>query len=658
MSGYPRPGDPFSGQLAMAGPEPLAGMNRAGILDAADVHVAMTLCELAGIKAETAAADDVLLAAALAVRAPRLGHVFADLSTVAASAAAVDEDEEGEGALETLTWPEQASWIETVAGCAPLVAAGADSENPEVVRPLRLLGPRLYLDRYWREERALAGALLQFAASPVRDPDLSLLSASLGRLFPDAAGDLLQRAAAASVVLRGLTVIAGGPGTGKTTTLARACAAVFELAEAAGEPPPLIGLCAPTGRAAARLQEAVHQEARELPVSGEVRGQLLALQAATIHRLLGSRPDSRTRFHHNAANRLPHDLVVADETSMISLTLLARLTESVRRDAQIVLIGDPDQLSAVEAGAVLRDIVGPAAHGPRHSPAGRMLLSRAAGAELEADQEDGGTRAFGDGIVVLRRGHRFGAAIGALADAIRRGDATGAVAAACAAPAEVSWIDPDAGGAGDTHEGSALLAPLRQAALEAGIATVDPARAGDARSALLALGSFRLLCAHRHGPHGAARWAARVEEWLSSSLPGIPPGAALYAGRPLLITRNDYELRLYNGDTGVIVADADGGLSAVFERDGDPLWLAPSRLEAVETPYATTIHRAQGSQFEAVAVVLPDPSSRLLSRELLYTAVTRARRRLILLAGEGSLRAAVERPVDRASGLRERLWDS
>jgi exodeoxyribonuclease V alpha subunit len=175
---------------------------------------------------------------------------------------------------------------------------------------------------------------------------------------------------------------------------------------------------------------------------------------------------------------------------------------------------------------------------------------------------------------------------------------------------------------------------------------------------MAALGGFRLLCAHRHGRYGVAAWSAQVERWLADRIEGFVPGEPDRPGRPLLVTRNDYELRLYNGDTGVVVGDGDGRPVAMFERDGVLARFAPSRLEAVEALYAMTIHKSQGSQFDAAAVLLPDPSSRLLSRELLYTAITRARRRLLLVCTEESLRAAVERPVARATGLRERLWGS
>ncbi len=638
--------DAFDAQLALRAPERLHDFNRAGVVAAADVHVAVELGRLADVSD-----PDAMLAVALAVRAPRLGNVFVDLATI--SHTVTVEEVSGNELLE-LPWPEPFAWLERVRSLPRLVALGED-EAPDQVRPLRLIGSRLYLDRYWREERQLAAGLAGFAGRPLRPVDSAWLAEGLARLFPNPEDDL-QRAAAACLVLRSLAVVAGGPGTGKTTTVARVAALLAEEAATTGRSSPLIALCAPTGKAAARLQEAVHHEAATMPVDEEVRARLGELRAGTIHRLLGWRPGSYSRFRHDAANRLPHDVVIVDETSMVSLSLMARLVEAIRSDARLVLVGDPDQLTAVEAGAVLRDIVGPAGQGVRLTGGMLALLRRVAGAELSAEPVSE-PKSFGDGIVVLRRGHRFGAAIGELADAVRRGDAGDAVIAARHGAGDITWIEMDVADAGPrTDEPQAGLAALRAAAVEAGSAVVAAARAGDAESALRALGTFRLLCAHRRGPYGAANWAGQVERWLAGALEEFAPDGRDYAGRPLLVTENDYELRLYNGDTGVVVNTESGGLAAAFQRDGRLVRFAPSRLGSAETLHAMTIHKSQGSQFETAAVLLPDPGSRILTRELLYTAITRAQRRLILIGSEASMRAAVTRPVARATGLGERLW--
>ena len=631
--------DPFDARLAVAAPGLLRAFNDAGVLAAADVHVARRLAEIGRDGDEW-----VALAAALAVRGPRLGHVCVDLATIAETAA-VDVDEPVDVAA--LPWPPPAAWAERLAA-SPLVAAG--EEDDDAWRPLRLVGSTLYLDRYWREERQVAADLRALGAVPPDDVDPDRLAAGLRRLFPRGA-DERQRMAASAAVGRRFAVVAGGPGTGKTTTVARIVALLAEQAAdpsrpGGGAPPvalaaragpsrpggaPLIALAAPTGKAAARLEEAVHAEAAKLDVDDRVRAQLLAASASTLHRLLGWRPDSHSRFKHHRGNRLPHDLVVVDEASMVSLSLMARLVDAVRPGARLILIGDPGQLTSIEAGAVLGDIVGPA------------------GEDVRTARTDG---AIGAGIVVLDQDHRFGKDIADVASAIRRGDAEATLAALSTPSAAVTWIPVDVA----DPAAEPVLAPLLDDAIAAARRVLDAARAGDAHGALVELGAFRLLCAHRRGPYGAAGWMTRVEAGLAAAADGLGAEGRWYAGRPLLITENDYALRLYNGDTGVVVATSPGRVAAAFERRGEIVTFPPSRLAAVDTVYAMTVHKAQGSQFGTAAVLLPAPDSPLLTRELLYTAVTRAQDRLVLAGSEEAVRTAVARPVARASGLRRRLW--
>ncbi|MDP9073422.1 MAG: ATP-binding domain-containing protein, partial [Actinomycetota bacterium] len=217
---------------------------------------------------------------------------------------------------------------------------------------------------------------------------------------------------------------------------------------------------------------------------------------------------------------------------------------------------------------------------------------------------------------------------------------------------DVAWIPDDLAAPGRPRD----LLPIRSAVVAAGRRVTEAARAGDAQAAIEALAGFRVLCAHRRGPHGVESWMAKVEGWLAAEIEGFANEGTWYVGRPLLVTENDYGLRLFNGDTGVVVAARAGRVAAVFERRGQLIELSPTRLAAVDTVYAMTVHKSQGSQFDQVAVILPDPASPILTRELLYTAVTRARRRLILAGTEASIRAAVGRPIARASGLRRSLW--
>ncbi|MUL81538.1 MULTISPECIES: exodeoxyribonuclease V subunit alpha [unclassified Mycolicibacterium] len=546
----------------------------AEILEPADVQVAQRLSALA--YAEANAADPrVTLALALAVRALRGGSVCVDLRSVAEQAQ-----------LPELPWPEVDEWLTAVAA-SPLLG------TPPV---LRLFGDLLYLDRYWLEEQQVCDDVLALVGTEPGGevPDVA-------RLFPP--GFEEQRAAAKVALSQGLTVLTGGPGTGKTTTVARLLALLAEQAALAGRPSLRIALAAPTGKAAARLQEAVQLEVNRLdPVDRE---RISGLQATTLHRLLGSRPDTSSRFRHHRANRLPHDVIVVDETSMVSLTMMARLLEAVRPQTRLLLVGDPDQLASVEAGAVLADLV------------------------------DGlGTR----GVAALQTSHRFGESIGALASAIRAGDASGAVRVLAAGGEHVEWVHSDAG------------ERLREVLVPHALALRQAAILGDARVALEILDEHRLLCAHRRGPFGVAQWNRQVQRWLAEAT-GEPMWASWYVGRPILVTANDYGLKLYNGDTGVTVATPDG-LRAVVGGSGS---FATGRLTEVETMHAMTIHKSQGSQADEVTVLLPPEDSRLLTRELFYTAVTRAKTRVRVVGSEAEIRAAIARQAVRATGLRKRL---
>jgi exodeoxyribonuclease V alpha subunit len=306
----------------------------------------------------------------------------------------------------------------------------------------------------------------------------------------------------------------------------------------------------------------------------------------------------------------------------------------------------------VEAGSVLGDVVGPAAAGARMRPAARAALAEVA--PLEAADGD---VPIGDGIVTLTRVHRFAGegGIAALADAIRRGDGDAALGVLREDRPDVRWLASDLADAGAL----AAVGPVRDAVVETVRTVQTAAAAGHAREALAGLGEFRLLCAHRRGPYGVRRWTLEVERWLAAA--GVERGGAdreWYVGRPLLVTENDRALRLFNGDAGVVVATGADELRVAFDRADGPMLVSPSRVAAVETVYAMTIHKSQGSQFATAAVLLPDATSRLLTRELLYTAVTRAKRQVLVVGTEDAIRAAVARPLARASGLQRRLWGS
>ena len=626
----------FDAAAALGLTGPLAAFNLAGVLAPSDVHVAMRLSDLAGVENDT-----FRLGVAFAVRAPRLGHVCVDLASVRGTASS---ETDAEVDLDELPWPDGAAWVQSMAD-SPVV--GDD-------QPLQLRGAQLYLNRLWVDEGAVASGLLARAAHPVEDVLDGVLAEGIARLFAgDVDPDHLQPIAAAAAVRSAVAVIAGGPGTGKTTTVARVLALLDEQARAAGRPPPRCVLAAPTGKAGARLEEAVRGEAGGLAIGEETRLLLSELRGTTIHRLLGFNPGNRTRFRHNSENHLPHDVVVVDETSMVALSLMARLLEAIRPGARIVLVGDPEQLASVEAGAVLGDIVGPVSRALSMSDAMRTHIRTDTGFEVLPPEPTAPRSAVGDGIVVLRHVHRHGGAIADLARAVQRGDADAAIDVLRRADSNVEWVDRlDEDAAAGTEGWRAVEA----GAVESGRAVIEAAMAGRADAALTALNGFRVLCAHRRGVEGVEGWTHQIESWLLKEVEGFSTGPGWYVGQPLIITENDYSLGLFNGDIGVVVDDQSGRMVAAFERGGEVVTVSPTRLAAVDTVYAMTVHKSQGSQFHTVAFVVPAAASRLLTRELLYTAVTRAQERLILVGVEESIRVAVARPITRASGLREAFW--
>lgn len=572
MSAPDRPRNHRDAALSAAGM--LREFNREGLLTAADIHVATRVASAVGETDET-----VQLAVAFAVRAARQGSVCLELRSLATN----DHD---------LEWPDPPAWADAVADSR--MAAGGVVHHD--------LG-RLYLDRYWREECQVADDLAARATLPVL-VDASRLRAALKASFP---GDAYreQRAAAEVCCTHRTSIVTGGPGTGKTTTIARLIAALVAVEGRSLR----VALAAPTGKAAARISHAVHTEADKGDFPSQARDLVASLSASTLHRLLGWRPDSRTRFRHGRENLLPYDVVVVDETSMVSLTLLARLLEAMPPQARLVLVGDADQLTSVEAGAVLRDLVD--GLGPQS-----------------------------DAVAHLRTSHRFGGTLADLAEAVRAGDAETAMAV----------LD-------EKGSSAALVDDLQPFVLPSVRALHDAAYRGDRVAALDELGRHQLLCAHNTGPFGARWWNRQVAGWLAQTL-GVDYLPAWYPGQPLLVTENDYTLGLFNGDTGVVVREADttrpyAVLADGVSEQGRSLHLG--RLAAVRTAHAMTVHRAQGSQYEAVSIVLPEPGSRLLTRELFYTAATRARHMVRILGSPAAVAAAVQQRAARATGLSERL---
>ncbi|MEL4357584.1 MULTISPECIES: exodeoxyribonuclease V subunit alpha [unclassified Luteococcus] len=592
----------------------LAEFNRAGVLVPPDVHVAQTLGRLCG-----EGNQQVLLAVALAVRALRLGSVCLQLTGLRERVVAemldpaLDLAADPETDVDALPWPEPEQWLTTLRASG-LVAQGFDV--PLNHRPVRLAEDLLYLERYWAEESTVRHALDQRAARPAPPVDQTALAEVLDALFDGrglSAGEVdQQREAARRAAFNWTSVVAGGPGTGKTTTVAR----LLAVLQATTDQPLRIALAAPSGKAAARLQQAVAEALAQLPP------QVSAPQitsAATLHKLLDARGAGRG-FGRGPGNPLPHQVVVVDEMSMVALPLMARLLESLRPQTRLVLVGDPNQLTSVDAGAVLADLV------------------RAAELPAAAERPPRGS------VTVLTHTWRFGRGIADLAEAIRTGNAELALEL-LAGGGDVELVPTNAG-ALQLED----LPQVRQQVLASGAAVHAAAREGDVATALTALDQHRLLCAHREGRWGVSRWGRMVEEALRSHVDGYAADGEWYLGRPLLVTQNLRDLELSNGDSGVVVATASGNRAAIGTGQQARLF-SPFLLDAVTSLHAMTVHKAQGSQFQRVTVVLPPAESSLLTRELLYTAVTRASSGVRLIGQTDAVTKTIQNPATRASGL-------
>ena len=578
----------------------LDGLREQGHLADIDVHFGRLVAELDGRDG-----PELPLAGALASEAARAGHVCLGLSDVAGR---------NWPAADGTPLPDSATW-ERALETSPAVARPGDQDP----RPLVLDGRgRLYLARFWSAEQAVAAGLRRLAEADVSEP--TGLDEALDRLFPDAPPDDQQRAAARTALRRRLGVVSGGPGTGKTYTVAAIVALLLELGIV---PPGRIALAAPTGKAAARLQEAVRARFRELAVTAnDTPAAAVAdyeAEATTIHRLL---------LRRQGQDRLPVDALVLDEGSMVDLGLMARVIDALPDGARLVVLGDASQLASVQPGSVFADLC-------QADPASRSPLNRC--------------------VVTLTRNFRFDEAggIGRLAAAVVRGAAADALAALADRSDEETEMRPLA----DARAFERLAAEFTDAHFAPLLQTVQDMRE-PATDGTGLLARFRVLCAHRIGPFGAERFNRSVERRLRAR--GLAPAHdEFYPGRPILVTRNDQRTGLSNGDTGVVLRTAAGRLQVWFpelqDADGRPRLVAPARLPRHESFYAMTVHRAQGSEYDEVAIVPGPADSRVVTRELLYTAVTRARRRVVVYGDEAGVTAAVERPSTRASGLRDAL---
>jgi exodeoxyribonuclease V alpha subunit len=641
---------------------------------------------------ELAPEDDplVLLAAALTSHQLGHGHVCLDLfETLKEPDFALSLPPEGDVQGGAMLLPSQmlgsldgAHWCKVLAA-SNLVALAADSRDNVCDRPLVLSGKRLYLRRYWAYERRIDLSLRERLAEHESTPS-DLLQRLTGLFGPARPGDVIdwQKLACALATRSAFSIVTGGPGTGKTTTVVRLLALLQAPAVEAGMPL-RIRLAAPTGKAAARLTESISQQVRTLKVTEEIREKIPS-DVTTVHRLLGSRPGTR-HFRHHAGNRLPLDVLVVDEASMIDLEMMANLLDALPAHARLVLLGDKDQLASVEAGAVLGDLCRDAEAG-WYSPQTRQWLETVSGENLQASglQEDAqGTHPLAQQVVMLRHSRRFGegSGIGQLARWVNQQQPEEARKLLSARSHDDVYCLALKGeqdralerllldGHGEGPQGYRhYLSVLRNQRPPLDSPLEDSRWIDWAREVLQAFDAFQLLCAVRKGPWGVEGLNQRVTEALLRARL-IDSDQQWYEGRPVLMTRNDYGLGLMNGDIGIALKlpEQEGHgtgrqvLRVAFPRNdgqGGVRFVLPSRLNDVETVYAMTVHKSQGSEFAHTALILPDALNPVLTKELIYTGITRAKDWFTLIESRaGVFEEAVKRRVKRLSGLMLELKD-
>ena len=596
-----------------------------------------SLARLLGRIAAAQNSPELLLATMLASQQSAAGHACAVLGEFA-----------GQPVDPTLpnspAYPDLSVWLEALRASPSVVGQPVSLPASEIgpaagEKPLMLAGDRIYLARFWHYEAALASwieARLAQVGTPAWQTHQGLKS-RIDRLFPPAleGGTDWQRTAAVNALAGRFSIISGGPGTGKTTTVARLLVLLLEH-----EPELRIALAAPTGKAAARLKEALKNSASRLEaLDDEMRQRLLELPATTLHRLLGARWGS-SRFRHDAEHPLAYDLILVDEASMIDLALMVKLLGAIPPQARLILLGDKDQLASVEAGSVLGDLCA-LAQADGFSPARRALLDRLAPGDYQPH-----AGLLDDSVVLLKTSWRFDSSggIGQLARAIQSGEADEALTHLQAGRhKDIRWQPLPAANQREAQLSKAAIAGY-----------LDYLNAVSPGEALKRWERFMVLAALRSGPYGVDSLNRTIETLLRRE--GlIQAGEDWYHRRPVMITANDEAQRLYNGDIGVVWREGKRARVWFSGADGTLRDLVPARLGRHQTAWAMTIHKSQGSEFDKILLLLPDNDSPLLTRELVYTGLTRAKTQAELWGSEELLHLAITRRIRRASGLAWRL---
>lgn len=600
---------------------------------ALDRHFADFMVELAGETSQDRQRS-LWLAASLVSASVGRGHVCLNLREIAGQPVSREEDGEERPLL---VCPKLDDWINSLREQS---VVGSPGEFKPLVLDKK---QRLYLYRYWFYEQQLAESILAMAKEHPLNVDVEILAEGLKRFFPDT-GEATnwQCIAAIHAVMNRFTVISGGPGTGKTHTVGRILALLIEQAK---DDPPAIALAAPTGKAAARLTDMVRAIKEDLDCSSVVKA-LIPEKASTIHRLLGTIYGGKT-FRHNKSNPLPFDIIVVDEASMVDLPLMAKLASALHESSRLLLLGDKDQLASVEPGAAFGDICD---GGSTNTFSGVFAETVKDLLSVEVPQQKIGESALTDSIVVLQKSYRFGteSGIGLLASAVKESRLSDALDLLKGKEHDdVFWRHvPPVGSLGTAVEECfyAFYADY--------FSTRSP------EEAMFLFDRFRLLCALRYGPYGASALNQTIEH-MCQRAGLIPAGDRWYKCRPVMITRNDYHLKLFNGDVGIVFPDQETGgqLRVYFPADGGGFRrILPGRIKEHETVYAMTVHKSQGSEFDRVVLLLPDRPSRVVTRELVYTAITRAKKSVEVWGTEDVLRQGLSQTTRRESGLRDMLY--
>jgi exodeoxyribonuclease V alpha subunit len=601
-----------------------------GVVSRLDIHFAHFV---AGIAEDPI--SELTLSAALISSATRQGHICLDLDAMAEKTLV-----DGEEGQRPIICPKLRGWCK---GLNNSQVVG----TPGDYKPLILDGcGRLYLFRYWDYQVKLAD-LIRNRVCEVDEPmDIQSLGEGLARLFtgsPEEGVDW-QQVAAFTSVMKKFCVISGGPGTGKTTTVAKILALLLEQPS---QEKSRIALCSPTGKGAARLQEAIQAAKSTLECSAFVK-EAIPTEASTIHRLLGAISHS-PYFRYNAQNKLPLDVIVVDEASMVDLALMSKLFQALKPEARLILLGDKDQLASVEAGAVLGDICD-TGHDHGFSVPFFNELKKVIGHAIPLKPDKKNEPGIGDCIVTLRKSYRFKrkSGIATVSRAVNEGEGDRARELITGGEyKDIQWH-------GLPHFKDLAQAIRKKVVQGFG----DYLKAGEPQEIFALFNRFRILCALREGPYGVLSINGIVEQILKEK--GlITLNERWYRGRPILINRNDYNLQLFNGDVGILLQDSDSNnnLRAFFQTpDGNLRKIHPLRLPEHETVYAMTVHKSQGAEFDQVVLMLTDRDSPVLARELVYTGLTRAKEKVEIWGEEAVFDMSVARRTERMSGLRDALW--